>query len=392
MRANVDIVVAGAGAAGLAQALALQQRGFKVALVAERWPAAWQAGSEEGLRVIALAPASVALIDELGVWRSIEQTRAEPVRSMRIADGGGEFALGFDAAALGVPALAFMVELDLLTDRLAAAWRDSGGATYVDTHINAQRADSNVLELRLSNDERLRTRVLIAADGAGSPLRQAAGIECEGRDYGQCGLVATVHCGRPPAGVAWQRFLPGGPLALLPLAERRCSIVWSQPKARVDYLLGLDDEAFLAELGTAAGEVLGGFTAVGPRASFPLRMQLARRYVSGRMVLLGDAAHQVHPLAGQGLNLGLGDVLALTDVLAWARRGGVDPGDARVLRRYELQQRPRNWRAAHAFDALERIYAVEQGPLARLRGIGSGMVNRMPALKAWLAGQAMGER
>jgi 2-octaprenyl-6-methoxyphenol hydroxylase len=109
------------------------------------------------------------------------------------------------------------------------------------------------------------------------------------------------------------------------------------------------------------------------------------------MVLLGDAAHQVHPLAGQGLNLGLGDVRALTDVLEWARRGGVDPGDARVLRRYELQQRPRNWRAAHAFDALERVYAIEQGPLTRLRAIGSGMVNRMPALKAWLAGQAMGQ-
>lgn len=391
MRASVDIVVAGAGAAGLAQALALQQRGFKVALVADRWPAAWQAGSEEGLRVIALAPGSIALLDSLGVWRAIEQARAEPVRAMRIADGAGEFGLAFDAAALGVPALAWMVELDLLSDRLAAAWRDSGGVTYVDAQVVEQRADSQSVELRLSTDERLRTRVLIAADGAGSPLRQAAGIECETRDYGQSGLVATVHCGQSPAGVAWQRFLPGGPLALLPLAGRRCSIVWSQPRARVDYLLSLNDEAFLTELATAAGDVLGGFSGIGPRASFPLRMQLARRYVNGRMVLLGDAAHQVHPLAGQGLNLGLGDVRALTDVLEWARRGGVDPGDARVLRRYELQQRPRNWRAAHAFDALERVYAIEQGPLTRLRAIGSGMVNRMPALKAWLAGQAMGQ-
>jgi 2-octaprenyl-3-methyl-6-methoxy-1,4-benzoquinol hydroxylase/2-octaprenylphenol hydroxylase len=390
MRANYDVVVMGAGAAGLAQALALHQRGMRVALIAERWPEAWHAGTEEGLRVIALAPSSVSLFESLGVWGSIRMARAEAVTGMRIAERGGAFGLSFEAAALGVPALAWMVELDLLTDRLAAAWRDSGGASYLDVRISAQRLDSGALELCLSNEERLRTRVLVAADGAASPLRQAAGIDCELRDYGQSGLVATVHTAEPPAGVAWQRFLAGGPLALLPLAERRCSIVWTQPQARVDYLLGLDDASFLAELGSAAGDVLGGFTALGPRASFPLRMQLARRYVSGRMVLLGDAAHQVHPLAGQGLNLGLGDVMALTEVLAWARRGGVDPGDARVLRRYELSQRPRNWRAAHAFDALERIYAVDEGPLARLRGIGSGMVNRMPALKAWLAGQAMG--
>lgn len=392
MRATFDVVVMGAGAAGLAQALALQQRGLRVALIAEHWPAVWQAGAPEGLRVIALAPASVRLLDALGVWSGIERARATAVTAMRIAEREGDFELGFDAAAMGVPALAWIVELDLLTDRLAAAWRDSGGATYLEAQISDQRLDSSALELRLSNDERLRTRVLVAADGAASPLRQVAGIDCECRDYGQSGLVATVHSGEPPAGVAWQRFLAGGPLALLPLADRRCSIVWSQPKARVDYLLGLDDDAFLAELSVAAGGVLGGFTAVGPRACFPLRLQLARRYVSGRMALIGDAAHQVHPLAGQGLNLGFGDVQALTEVLDWAHRGGVDPGDPRVLRRYELRQRPHNWRAAHAFDALERVYAIEQGPLARLRGIGSGMVNRMPALKAWLAGQAMGQR
>lgn len=390
MRVDADVVVAGAGVVGLAQALALQQAGLRVAVVAPDWPRPWQAPAEVGLRVVALTPASVSLLDALGVWPQLRAQRAEAVRQMRIASSGGDFDLEFQAAREGVEALAWIVELELLADALANRWRASGGASYVDARIQSRQPMREAVQLELDNGERIRTRLLLAADGAASPLRAAAGIECEQRDYGQSGLVATVQMASPPAGVALQRFLPGGPLALLPLAGNHCSIVWSQPSARAEYLSGLDSEAFLAEFNALAGDLHGGAVACGPRAIFPLRLQLARRYVDERLALLGDAAHQVHPLAGQGLNLGLADVRVLTDLLSWAQRGGIDIGQARVLQRYQWQRRPANWRAAHVFDALERLHAVEQGPLLPLRRAGMQMVGRLPALRHWLARQAMG--
>lgn len=390
MRVDADVVVAGAGVVGLAQALALQQGGLRVAVVAPDWPRPWQVPAEVGLRVVALTPASVDLLEILGVWPQVRAQRAEAVRQMRIASSGGDFDLAFQAAREGVPALAWIVELDLLADALANRWRDAGGASYLDARIASRQPLREAVQLQLDNGERIRTRVLLAADGAGSALRVAVGIECEQRDYGQSGLVATVQMANPPAGEALQRFLPGGPLALLPLAGNACSIVWTQPSARAEYLSGLDSEAFLAEFNAVAGDLHGGALACGPRAIFPLRLQLARRYVAERLALLGDAAHQVHPLAGQGLNLGLADVRALTDLLCWAHSGGIDIGQDRVLQRYQWQRRPANWRAAHVFDALERLHAVEQGPLPSLRRAGMQMVGRLPALRHWLARQAMG--
>ncbi|MCB1643242.1 MAG: FAD-dependent monooxygenase, partial [Xanthomonadales bacterium] len=312
MRVDADVVVAGAGPVGLAQALALQQAGLRVAVVAERWPEAWTHPAQVGLRVLALAPGPVALLRQIGVWESVAQTRAEPVLAMDVASGHGDFDLHFLASQAGVPALAWIVEMDLLADRLATAWRQAGGASYVDTAIAARELTDDGVILRLDNGERLRTRLLLAADGAGSALRQSAGIDCEQRDYAQAGVVATVQTAEAPAGRALQRFLPGGPLALLPLAGRSCSIVWSQPRARAEHLAGLPTGDFLAELNVAAEGWHGGVVDSGPRAAFPLRLQLARRYTDQRLALLGDAAHQVHPLAGQGLNLGLADVAVLT--------------------------------------------------------------------------------
>lgn len=386
----LDVAVVGGGMVGAATALALARAGLGVALLEARSPAAWCADDEVDLRVVGLAPSSLALLDELGVWRSIHAARAGLYRHMHVWDAESGASIDFDATSDGRDALGYIVENNLVQWTLWQALEDAGVQRLCPAEVTGFETREDRIQLQLADGETLSAALLVAADGAGSPLRQLAGIRTRGRDYAQRGVVAHVGTERPHQDTAWQRFLCTGPVALLPLADGRCSLVWSLPEAEAQRVLALDDQAFCNALGVATDFRLGRITTTTPRAAFPLKLQLAERYQAERLVLLGDAAHAVHPLAGQGVNLGLRDVVELRDVLMAARQAGADIGAAHVLRRYARRRRSADTLDALGFDALARIYAWQSPPLVAARGLGVRLLDRLSPLKRRLSEHAAG--
>jgi 2-polyprenylphenol 6-hydroxylase len=386
----LDVAVVGGGMVGAAAALALARAGFSTALLEARAPAAWDANAEVDLRVVGLAPSSVILLDELGVWTSIRDARAGPYSHMHVWDAESGAAIDFDAASEGRDRLGYIVENNLVQWMLWQALEASGVRRLCPVAVQGFEAREDRIQLELAGGEMLAAGLLVAADGAASPLRGLAGIGTRGRDYAQRAVVAHVATERPHEDTAWQRFLPGGPLALLPLADGRSSIVWSLPEAEARRVLALDEQAFLDELGVASDFRLGRIVATTPRAAFPLKLQLAERYQAERFVLLGDAAHAVHPLAGQGVNLGLRDVAELRDTLVDARAAGRDIGAAHVLRRYARRRRSADTLDALGFDALARIYAWQSPALVAARGVGVRLLDRLAPLKRRLSEHAAG--
>lgn len=387
---SLDVAVVGGGMVGAAAALALARAGFATALLEARAPTAWDAQAEVDLRVVGLAPSSIALLDELDVWTSIRATRAGPYAHMHVWDAESGAAIDFDAASEGRDQLGYIVENNLVQWTLWCALEAAGVRRLCPVEVKGFEPREDRIQLELADGESLSAALLVAADGAASPLRRLAGIGTRGRDYAQRAVVAHVATERPHENTAWQRFLPGGPLALLPLADGRSSIVWSLAEAQAQRVLALDDPAFLDELGAASDFRLGRITASTPRAAFPLKLQLAECYQAERLVLLGDAAHAVHPLAGQGVNLGLRDVVELRDTLLAARRAGRDIGAAHVLRRYARRRRSADTLDALGFDALARIYAWQSPALVAARGAGVRLLDRCAPLKRRLSEHAAG--
>lgn len=386
-----DIAVVGAGMVGSAMALALAQAGFRVALIEAKTPEAWRESDEVDLRVVALAPSSCELLRELGVWQQVASSRVSPYRRMRVWDGENGAALDFDAADRGEADLGHIVENRLIQHALwQAIERDGRIDVRCPASVVATEIEGDARALALDDGTRVAARLVIAADGAASPLRTLLGIATRERDYAQRGVVAHVRTQRGHEGTAWQRFLPGGPLALLPLADGRCSIVWSLPEAEAQRVLALDDAAFKAELGCAFDFRLGQILDTTKRAAFPLKLQLAQRYLGPRFALLGDAAHTVHPLAGQGVNLGYRDVAELRDVLVAARETQGDIAAESTLRRYERRRRSDNALSAHAFDAIGRVFDWQAEPLVFARGLGLRAVNALAPLKRLLIDKAAG--
>jgi 2-octaprenyl-3-methyl-6-methoxy-1,4-benzoquinol hydroxylase/2-octaprenylphenol hydroxylase len=316
---------------------------------------------------------------------------------MHVWDAQSGVAIDFDAASEGRDQLGSIVENSLVQWTLWQALEGAGVQRPCSAEVRgfAAREDRITLELGTGGRDaedagQLSARLLVAADGASSPLRQLAGIGTRGRDYAQRAVVAHVRTERPHENTAWQRFLPGGPLALLPLADGRSSIVWSLPEAEAQRVLALDDAGFMEALGAASDFRLGRILVSTPRAAFPLRLQLAERYQADRFVLLGDAAHAVHPLAGQGVNLGLRDVAELRDTLVAARAAGRDIAAAHVLRRYARRRRSADTLDALGFDALARMYAWQAPPLVAARALGVRLLDRVAPLKRRIAGHAAG--
>lgn len=386
----LDVAIVGGGMAGAAAALALARAGFSVALLEAHEPAPWNTAAEVDLRVVGLAPSSIALLDDLDVWAAIRTSRAGPYRRMHVWDAESGAAIDFDAASEGRELLGCIVENSLVQWTLWQALETAGVRRLCPVEVTGFEAGEDRIVLELGAGETLSARLLVAADGVASPLRELAGIGTRGRDYAQRAVVAHVSTERAHNDTAWQRFLTSGPLALLPLADGRSSLVWSLPQADAQRVLALDDQTFLAELGVATDFRLGPITATTARASFPLKLQLAERYQADRMVLLGDAAHAVHPLAGQGVNLGLRDVSELRDTLVAARAAGSDIGAAHILRRYARRRRSADTLDALGFDALARIYAWQLPPLVAARGFGVRLLNRLAPVKRRISEHAAG--
>ena len=386
----LDVAVVGGGMVGAAAALALARAGFATALLEARTPSPWHDQDEVDLRVVGLAPSSIALLDDMDVWASIRDRRAAPYAQMHVWDAGSGASIDFEAAATGRAWLGWIVENNLVQWTLWQALEAAGVQRLCPAQVTGYQAHEDRVVLELEAGESLAARLLVAADGAGSPLRHMAGLQTHGRDYGQRAVVAHVATERAHRHTAWQRFLPGGPLALLPLADGRSSIVWSLPESEAQRVLALDDAAFRQELGVASDFRLGRVLSTTRRAAFPLRLQLADGYQAERFVLLGDAAHAVHPLAGQGVNLGLRDVAELRDTLVAAREAGRDIAAPHVLRRYARRRRSADTLDAWSFDALGRIYAWQSPPLVAARALGVRLVDRLAPLKRRLAAHAAG--
>jgi 2-octaprenylphenol hydroxylase len=398
---SFDVVIAGGGVIGAVMAALLIARGLssagRVAIIADRFAAAADAGAAEAdadwdLRVFALSRASQRLLAACGVWDLLPAQRMHAYERMCVWDARGEprgkGALSFDCAEIGEPNLGFIVEGRALQRRCLQAAR-SAGAVLIEASIAGIRANDADAAIRLGDGRELRCQLLAAADGPESPARGMLGIATSGHSYHQDALVAHVRTERSHENTAWQRFLATGPVAFLPLPDGRSSIVWSTTRGEAARLRALEGGDFGAALTAAGGEVLGKCELATALASFPLKLQYALEYARPRAVLLGDAAHVVHPLAGQGLNLGLLDCAALADVLGQAGAGGYF-GEHKLLRRYERWRRSENLLAAGALDAMERVFSATDPLTSGLRGAGLNAVGKLPFVKRRLAQRALG--
>jgi 2-octaprenyl-6-methoxyphenol hydroxylase len=389
-----DVVVAGGGFAGRSLALALAAfapDGFRVALV----DAEPRDRTGEDARALALSAATKNFLSALGVWQSLAPN-AQAMTSIEITDSPLHAALrphllGFEAELEQNGASAHLVEYGDLSRALAAAVASRPGiAVFAPSRATRTAKDRFRADVRLDGGESLEASLVVAADGKRSRLREEAGIKCVGWSYPQSGIVTTVAHERPHHGKAVQHFLPSGPFAILPLTGDRSSVVWTETKAEAERIMALDEAAFVEELGARFGHRLGAIGLAGPRQSFPLDMQIARSFVAERLALIGDAAHAVHPLAGQGLNIGMRDVAALAETIVDAARLGLDIGALPQLERYERWRRFDSAFSAAAMDGLNRLFSNDNAPLRALRDLGLGLVDRAPALKRFLAREAAG--
>lgn len=391
-RGQRDVVVVGGGVVGAACALALAQLQLDVMLIEARVPAPWSPVQPD-LRVFAFAPDNAWLLQQLGVWQHVLGERGEnvqPYRHMCVWDAAGGGDLTFDADDYGREQLGWIIENALLADRLWAALPLAGVEVRTPATVQAFAQHDDGASLQLDDGTQVRARLAVAADGAESSLRRLAGIDVHAHDHAQRGVVAYVQGAQSHQDTAWQRFLPGGPLAVLPFTQGRSSIVWSLPDARADDVLALDDDAFSDALTSAFDARLGAMRPLSRRVAFPLRRQLAQTQVRERLLLLGDAAHVVHPLAGQGVNLGLRDVAALRDAIIAARERGGDWLSPSRLARWARTRRSENTLAAHAFDGINRAFSNDAMLATLLRGPLLGLAGRLPPLTAALWKRAAG--
>jgi 2-octaprenyl-6-methoxyphenol hydroxylase len=398
MTRYTNILILGGGLNGPLLALALARAGLQVALVDAR-PAPARSLRDFDGRAYALALASVRMLGALGLWGGLAPL-AQPIRAIRTAQGvagQGGFAPGmgpgmaFDASELDEGAMGQMLEdRHLYAALLTAVQAEDGIALHHGATAVAQEIGPGGVRVTLADGRTLSARLLIGADGRDSGVAACAGIRRQGWDYGQTALVCALAVSRPHGGTAHQVFLPGGPLAVLPLPGDRVSIVWSEGRALADRVAALDDTGYLAALTPRLGDLCGQVRLEGARFAYPLRLSLAQTWVAPRLALVGDAAHGVHPIAGQGLNLGLRDVAALAQVLIEARRRGEDIAALDVLERYQTWRRPDTVRLALGMDAVNRLFSNDSPALRVARGLGMAAVDGWPGLRRAFIRQAAG--
>jgi len=397
MRTGHDIAIVGAGLAGAcAAALLARHAGIepqRIALLAGELPGASAPDAPPERRVVAISRASERVLRACDAWARLDLARLCAYERMRVwhlsTAPASEAGLCFDAADIGEPNLGFIAENGALVRACIDSFRDAGGSLIMGQLVGAG-FDAGGVRAQCTDGRELAARLLVGADGAHSLVRECAGIAARTHDYRQLAIVATVRSERAHQNTAWQRFLPTGPLAFLPLFDGSCSIVWSIDEALAPELLACDGAQFGERLQAATGGVLGAIRLVSERASFPLRSSAAQSYVASRCALIGDAAHVIHPLAGQGANLGLLDAAALCEAVAGASAQREDPGALRMLRGYEQRRRTHNLVMDAAMSAFQVGFGADFGPAAWLLDRGLSLVNRSATLKRVFARQALG--
>jgi len=376
---QADVLIAGGGLVGLTLGLALARGGMDVTVVDSLAPATQLEPRFDG-RVSALDYASVRMLSALGVWQQLAPY-AEAIREILVTDGkpgmpASPFSLHFDAAEVNALALGHIAENRHIRQALHdAAARTSSLTLIAPASVKGIKIEAGSARARLNDDSEISARLAVAADGRDSALRAGQGIGTIAWSYPQTGIVATVAHEKPHNGVAYEHFLPSGPFAILPITGNRSSLVWTEKRVVAPAMLALDQAGFDAEVARRFGAHLGATHVEGPRWSYPLSFHLARDYARPRFALVGDSAHGIHPIAGQGLNLGLKDVAALAETVLDAARLGLDIGSIAVLKRYERWRRFDSFALAASTDALNRLFSNDIAPLRLARDVGLGIVD-----------------
>ena len=380
-------VVVGGGLVGKTAALALTQSGLRTALVAST-AAPLPPGAAFDSRIYALSSSSQALLERLRVWQALDRSHLGPVFDMRVF-GDARAELHFSAFHASVPQLAWIVESSLIEQSLDTALRFQPNLTWFDSRAQGMTVDAAAAQVTLANGETLEADLVIGADGAHSWVRAQMGAKATRRDYRQTGVVANFKAEKPHGETAYQWFRDTEIIALLPLPDDHVSLVWSARTDHADALMKLDPAQLSAEVEKATENTLGKLDCVTPAQGFPLALQTVDRLIAPRVALVGDAAHLIHPLAGQGMNLGLRDVAALAEVIA-NKEAFRDLGDPVLLRRYERARREDIQKLMAATDGLQRLFSVP-GTLARtVRNAGMALVGAQPLIKRWLVSAALG--
>jgi 2-octaprenyl-6-methoxyphenol hydroxylase len=388
---QVDLIIAGGGMTGLALACTVAGANVPVLLIEQRQLPDTTAPALDG-RVTAIARGSRHLLEAVGIWPYLA-AEAEPILDIEVGERHSPLTVHYDHRAVGGEPLGHIVENRVIRRALLRRIAElSTGALHVAAPARWERIErrADAVDVALASGQRVQARLLVAADGRGSPLRDLAGIGVTRWNYRQTGIVATIAHGEPHHGRAFERFFATGPLAMLPMQGNRSSIVWAADDRLARELIALDDQDFIGELTDRFGDRYGALELAGPRWHYPLAMAQARRYTDRRLVLVGDAARTIHPIAGQGWNLALRDVAALAELVVDASRLGLDRGGPYVLQRYERWRRFDSLALIGITDGLNRLFANDLLPLRLARELGLGAVERIPPLKRFFMRHAMG--
>ncbi|MDH1236973.1 2-octaprenyl-3-methyl-6-methoxy-1,4-benzoquinol hydroxylase [Stutzerimonas stutzeri] len=394
---QADLIIVGAGMVGSTLALALEGSGLDILLLDASPLEAADFDPQGGFepRVSALSAASQRIFERLGAWPGMSARRVSPYTDMHVWDGSGTGQIHFSAETVHAEVLGHIVENRVVQDALLETMQRRGGQRLLGAaRLERLERTPQGWQLTLDDGRQLNAPLLVAADGANSAVRRLAGCETREWDYLHQAIVTSVRCSEPHQRTAWQRFTDDGPLAFLPLErdgdQHWCSIVWSVTELEARRLMALDDVAFRAALGRAFEQRLGEVEEVDPRLCIPLRQRHAKRYVQPGLALIGDAAHTIHPLAGQGVNLGLLDAAVLAEVIEAAMARGERPEDIRVLSRFERRRMPHNLAMMAAMEGFERLFQADPLPLRWLRNTGLKAVQALPEAKALFVRQALG--
>ncbi|EAU55517.1 UbiH/UbiF/VisC/COQ6 family ubiquinone biosynthesis hydroxylase [Mariprofundus ferrooxydans] len=386
---DADVIIVGGGMVGLALACALKGSGLHIVVI-ERAEAQVCYSLGRDCRVSAIVRGNQQILAGIGVWRYLEAD-AEPIRAMRVWDNQEPGGIRFDAAEIDEAAMGYLIENSCTQAAMHRAMLESDDIEYLcPAEIAALEWFDERVQVSLSDGRVLNTPLLVGADGGRSWVREQAGIACCERDYGQHGIVATVRPERGHGGAAYQRFLPTGPLAVLPMTEGLCSIVWSAENDEAGRLMAMSDGEFLAAMNATFGPVLGRVAEAGERAAFPLVGRLAHHVVRERVALVGDAAHCIHPLAGLGVNLGLRDAMVLAQEICDARRFDEDWGELAVLNRYMKQRMPDVLSVMASMEGFHQLFTRDLPGLKGLRGLGMRLVGNSGSIKKLLMRNSTG--